>query len=205
MRGEMVYKTISAKTMVELVEKKSRFIALAAPVYSEDEAKGIIAAVRKQHSDANHNCFAYRLLDVETRLENQRYSDDGEPSGTAGMPILNVIKASELFNCVIVVTRYFGGIMLGAGGLVRAYGGAAGLVVKQAEIVEVKQYTQTTVTMGYDISDKILRAIEAGGFEVTNKLFTDEVSLTVLVEDGLQSEFSEMLIQVSMGKAKVWY
>lgn len=201
----MVYKTISAKTMVELVEKKSRFIALAAPVYSEDEAKGIIAAVRKQHSDANHNCFAYRLLDVETRLENQRYSDDGEPSGTAGMPILNVIKASELFNCVIVVTRYFGGIMLGAGGLVRAYGGAAGLVVKQAEIVEVKQYTQTTVTMGYDISDKILRAIEAGGFEVTNKLFTDEVSLTVLVEDGLQSEFSEMLIQVSMGKAKVWY
>ena len=191
--------------MVELVEKKSRFIALAAPVYSEDEAKGIIAAVRKQHSDANHNCFAYRLLDVETRLENQRYSDDGEPSGTAGMPILNVIKASELFNCVIVVTRYFGGIMLGAGGLVRAYGGAAGLVVKQAEIVEVKQYTQTTVTMGYDISDKILRAIEAGGFEVTNKLFTDEVSLTVLVEDGLQSEFSEMLIQVSMGKAKVWY
>jgi len=199
----MNYKTIRVETEVELIEKRSQFIAVAAPINSEDEAASLIATVRKRHVDANHNCFAYRLFDVETRLERQRYNDDGEPSGTAGMPILNVIKSNELFNCIIIVTRYFGGVMLGAGGLVRAYGSAAGLAVKQAGIAIVKQYAQVKVTVGYDISDKTLRAIELGGFEVKDKTYDSSANFDVLVEDGATAKFCEMLTQVSNGRAAV--
>ena len=197
----MGYKTLRTETTVEFIEKKSRFIALAAPVYTEDEATSIISSIRKMHSDANHNCFAYRLFDVATGLERQRYNDDGEPNGTAGMPILNVIKTNQLFNCIIIVTRYFGGIMLGAGGLVRAYGGAAGMAIKQAEIAEVKQYTKTTISMGYDISDKILRTIEASGFEVAEKIYAENARFVVPVEEGKVVQFGEMITQASDGKA----
>ena len=128
------YTTVLGASEAEFTEKKSRFIGRCFPVETEDEAFAVIADVKKRHWDATHNCYAFIV--GENGL-TQRFSDDGEPSGTAGMPILDVIKQKGLTNTLIVVTRYFGGILLGAGGLVRAYSKAAASAVDCADMVRV--------------------------------------------------------------------
>ena len=182
----------------EYEEKRSKFLGFCAPITTEEEAKRVIAEIRQNHPRANHNVFAYAVESNITRM-----SDDGEPSGTAGMPILNVIKTNQLFNCIIIVTRYFGGIMLGAGGLVRAYGAAAGLAVKQAHLSVVKQYMQASVTVSYDLVDKVTRSIENGGFEIKDKAYTEHACFTVLVEENAAAIFCETITQISSGKAVV--
>jgi len=131
----MQYKTISKEATVEMEEKKSRFIANVKPVSSEEEALEFINNIRAKYWDATHNVYAY-YISGENII--QRFSDDGEPSGTAGMPVLEVIKRMELKDLVVVVTRYFGGILLGASGLVRAYSKSAALGIEAAGIVTKK-------------------------------------------------------------------
>ena len=125
------YKTILAQAEAEIVEKKSRFIATVRPVKTEEEARSFIDELKKKYWDATHNVFAYQIGE---RNEIQRFSDDGEPQGTAGMPVLNVLKGEDVKDAAIVVTRYFGGTLLGTGGLVRAYGKAAKEVLLSAGI-----------------------------------------------------------------------
>lgn len=127
------YKTVFAEASDEFCEKRSRFIGTIVPVHSEEDVNAFVSALKKKHHDARHNVYAFVLKDG-----TYRYSEDGEPQGTAGMPILNVLQKQELEDCLITVTRYFGGILLGTGGLTRAYTEAASLAVQAAQVVYMK-------------------------------------------------------------------
>ena len=158
------YKTILAQAEAEIVEKKSRFIATVRPVKTEEEARSFIEELKKKYWDATHNVFAYQIGE---RNEIQRFSDDGEPQGTAGMPVLNVLKGEDVKDTAIVVTRYFGGTLLGTGGLVRAYGKAAKEGLLTAGIAELVLYSRYFVTVDYTDSGTVrsLRKEDAGYYE----------------------------------------
>ena len=142
------YFTIKQAGEAELIEKKSRFIGYAAPVSNEAEAMAFIEAIRAKHRDATHNCYAYQ---AGWHNEYQRSSDAGEPSGTAGRPILEVIKKSNLKNTVVVVTRYFGGVLLGAGGLARAYAKTAALALAKAGLLQRLAAKAYSLTIDYNL------------------------------------------------------
>ena len=139
------YKTLGHYAAEEYIVKKSRFIGYAKPVKTEKEALDFIAEISKKHWDATHNVYAYSLREGGIK----RYSDDGEPQGTAGMPVLNVLTQEEVTDCVVVVTRYFGGILLGGGGLVRAYTHSAKIGVDAAEIITLVPWSVCTIQCDY--------------------------------------------------------
>ncbi len=143
--------TLEKAASAELTEKKSVFIGYAAPVESEEEAIEFIKTIKKKHADARHNVYAYMLNGGGIA----RYSDDGEPQGTAGVPVLDIIRKGGFCDAVIVVTRYFGGILLGAGGLVRAYSAAARMAVEAAGIVTYDLFTEFTLTVSYNDHGKL--------------------------------------------------
>jgi len=143
--------TLEKAASAELVEKKSVFIGYAPPVESEEEAIEFIKAIKKKHADARHNVYAYMLNGGGIA----RYSDDGEPQGTAGVPVLDIIRKGGFCDAVIVVTRYFGGILLGAGGLVRAYSAAARMAVEAAGIVTYDLFTEFSLTVSYNDHGKL--------------------------------------------------
>jgi len=172
------YHTLRADGNAELIIKKSRFIGQAAPAYTEEEALEYIRGVREANKTASHNCFAY-IIGANAGL--MRYQDDGEPQGTAGIPILEVLKRNNLVNCVAVVTRYFGGVLLGAGGLTRAYSSAAAAAVKAAGIVvaELSHTLSAQVTYNYwDALNHALGRLPVCGIE---RAFTDKVALRLVV------------------------
>ncbi len=151
------YKTILADYAKDsFIEKKSEFISYVKRVESEDEAKEFIEQIKKKHSDATHNCYAYILKGTEIA----RFSDDGEPQGTAGMPILEVIKREGLVGVCVVVTRYFGGILLGAGGLVRAYAKGAKIGIDKAGVAEFCEHITFDFTVSYSDYEKVLRDLD---------------------------------------------
>ena len=156
----------------EIVEKKSRFIGQIKPVYSEEEAYAFVEQIKKKHYDARHNCFAFSIGDEMPLL---RFSDDGEPQGTAGKPILEVINGSGIHNICIVVTRYFGGTLLGTGGLVRAYTDAAKEALGNCETKRKQRIYPIKVTTDYADMGKIQYIIESADVRVVDKVFTDEV------------------------------
>lgn len=141
-------KTIIGNTEAEIVEKRSKFIANLYYVETVEQAENKLKEIKKKYNDARHNCFAYRVCEKEVTVE--RASDDGEPSGTAGAPMLNLLSKSELTNCIIIVTRYFGGILLGTGGLVRAYTEAAKQAIEKANLVTIQIGEEILVTITYD-------------------------------------------------------
>lgn len=140
------YRTVQNESEFAFVERKSRFIGRCYPVRSEAEAEEILAGLRKKYWDATHNCYAFRIGPLGS---SARSSDDGEPSGTAGMPILNVLMRGEITDALVVVTRYFGGILLGAGGLVRAYGKASAGAVKAAGIIRMRECREMRISVPY--------------------------------------------------------
>ena len=142
----MEFRTIKEDGQVQEEIKKSRFICHAKRVYSEGEARDFITAIKKEHYKATHNCSAFIIGE---RSEIKRTSDDGEPSGTAGVPMLGVLENHNLTNVCVVVTRYFGGIKLGAGGLIRAYAGSVALAVKEIGIIEIKEQAGIAIQMSY--------------------------------------------------------
>ena len=146
------YNTIISEGQDEIVEKKSRFIGYAVPVSTEDEAYAFVEKIKKKHYDARHNCFAFAIGSENTLL---RFSDDGEPQGTAGKPILEVITGNQVVNICIVVTRYFGGTLLGTGGLVRAYTEAAKLALTDAGIHTMQLMQMVSITTNYNDSGKV--------------------------------------------------
>lgn len=186
------YKTVYVGGEAEIVEKKSRFIATVRPVKSEEEALEFIEAMRKKYWNATHNCFAYV---VGEDFQTQRCSDDGEPSGTAGKPMLDVLLGEEIHNVAVVVTRFFGGTLLGTGGLVRAYGGATkeGLL---ASTVITKQYGQKLVIQtDYTGLGKIQYILGQRGIALLDSTYTDKVELEVLLpkeqRDGVVADITE--------------
>ena len=162
----------------EIEVKKSRFIGTVAPAFSAEEAEARIAAVRRRYSDATHNVFAY-LVGSGTPLE--RLSDDGEPRGTAGYPVLEVIKKRGLRNVVCVVTRYFGGTLLGAGGLLRAYGRAASAALDAAGTARYVYHKVLSAVLDYDQLGKVQRDLEARGVQVFGVSYAEKVTLRAYV------------------------
>ena len=172
------YTTIDGSSTAEYTEKHSRFIATAFHCESESEASEIIAAQKSKYWDARHNVYAFVLQDGTAR-----FSDDGEPHGTAGMPILEVIKGSGITNILVVVTRYFGGILLGTGGLVRAYSTSARDAVMSAQRVLMCACTQYTISCDYGNFDRLSRLITDCGGMVQNTDFTDKVEIDFIFKD----------------------
>ncbi len=178
------------------IEKKSEFISYAKRIYDEDEAKAFIAEIRKKHSDASHNCYAYILKDSGIA----RFSDDGEPGGTAGMPILEVLKREGLSGVCVVVTRYFGGILLGAGGLVRAYAKGAKLGVDASGVVEFVPYVVFSVSLSYSDYEKIQKEASKYGVSITDTAFEENVKITMSAKAENYELFSSFISDYTGGK-----
>jgi uncharacterized YigZ family protein len=194
------YRTIRREGAREIVIKKSRFIGYGKPVTSEDEAIAFIESIRKKHWDATHNCYAYVIGE---RDEIQKSSDDGEPSGTAGRPILEVIKAQKLKNTAIVVTRYFGGIMLGAGGLIRAYTEGAVQAIEASEPIERVLRRKVAVEADYTWYGKIENELRNRGWHVGETVFADRVTVVCLPEDGEAERFIAWMTDLTQGRATI--
>ncbi|MBQ7876249.1 MAG: YigZ family protein [Clostridia bacterium] len=193
------YKTVKKGAYDEFVDKKSRFIGYVKPVVNEDEAIEFINAVRKKHYDATHNCYAYIVRDNNI----MRYSDDGEPAGTAGMPILDVLRKEELTDVCVVVTRYFGGTLLGTGGLVRAYTKGAQVGLDAAERIEKLFCNIYSVKCDYSAMGSLQYAIvEDGEYILKDTIFTDNVEFIVYVKKPDATRFEKMIENKTAGSIK---
>ena len=172
------YKTVLEGGTGEITEKKSRFIATVRPVSSKEEALAFLEETRKKYWDARHNCYAYS---VGMNREYTRCSDDGEPSGTAGRPMLDVILGEDIYNVAVVVTRYFGGVLLGTGGLVRAYSKAVQEGFRESRIIEKKHGICLTVTTDYTGIGKIQYIAGERGIPVLGSEYTDKGIMKLLI------------------------
>ncbi len=192
--------TLESKAVIELIEKKSRFIATASPIEAEKDALEFIEVIRKEHRTANHNVFAYQIGE---RNEIQRFSDDKEPSGTAGFPAFEVLRTHELKNAIVVITRYFGGTLLGTGGLTRAYGRSAKEAVLAAKIIEKTLHKAVSVAVDYGISNKLQYELQKGGFKIKDTIYTEQVEFVVLVENIYLDKFVSNISNITNDMAKV--
>lgn len=188
--------TIKQEYVIENVINKSRFIAHIKPVESEDEAKAFIDEIKKEHRDATHNCSAYTIGDS---MLIQKANDDGEPSGTAGVPMLEILKKLETHNTAAVVTRYFGGIKLGTGGLIRAYSGAVRDAIKEGGRVELRNAIPTTVTISYEQTGKFEYELQSTNFILRNTMYTDKVSYRIDVLEDDYEDFINFLNRITAG------
>lgn len=193
------YMTVKNDASEEMIERKSRFIGHCRSVKTQEEALAFLEEIRSMHRQATHNVYAYVL-----RKDNiSRYSDDGEPAGTAGVPVLEVIKKEGLTDIVVVVTRYFGGILLGAGGLVRAYGKSAGLAIESAQKTEMVYSCVYVVRCDYSTYGKVEYLINNNGYILRDTSFENDVCITVCVPEGESDRFVKNVSDISGGSAKV--
>ena len=184
------YKTVHVGGEAEIIEKKSRFIATVMPVKSEEEAIAFIESLKKKYWNATHNCFAYVIGE---HFQVQRCSDDGEPSGTAGKPMLDVLLGEEIHDVAVVVTRYFGGTLLGTGGLVRAYQGSTKAGLEASKVITKMHGHKIAVQTDYTGLGKIQYILGQRGLNVLDTEYTERVSLTVLLPEGeVQSVIAEI-------------
>ena len=194
------YKTIQQEAAGEITEKKSRFIATLRPVSTEEEALAFIAEMKKKYWDARHNCSAY-IIGTDKPLE--RCSDDGEPSRTAGMPMLEVLKGSGLSNVCVVVTRYFGGILLGTGGLVRAYQAATAEGIKNSAILNCKYLNRIKLTLDYTAYGKVQYYAVSEHLSMDEPVFSDSVSVTFSLSDEERGKLLSYATEATSGKAGI--
>ena len=188
----MEYRTIKEDGQVQEEIKKSRFICHTKRVYNEEEARDFISAIKKEHYKATNNCSAFI---VGERSEIKRTSDDGEPSGTAGVPMLGVLENHNLTNICVVVTRYFGGIKLGAGGLIRAYAGSVALAVKEIGIIEIKEQAGIQIHMTYAQYQEYGNFLKEHNLIELETNFTDQVDTMIFIDkekkDGIKADLIE--------------
>ncbi|MBQ2677000.1 MAG: YigZ family protein [Clostridia bacterium] len=185
------YTTVKSESSAEFIERKSKFIGYICPVQTEDEAIEFVNKIRKKHPDATHNVYAYL-----TREGNkQRYSDDGEPQGTAGIPVLEILLKSGITDCAVVVTRYFGGVLLGAGGLVRAYAHAAKLAVAAGEPVKMVTCYECDIVCDYSRYNMLQILLSEHEAEITDTQFTENIKISFYIEadkfDALCADLTE--------------
>ena len=194
------YKSVYQGGTGEIVEKKSRFIATVIPITTEDEALQFIESMKKKYWDATHNCSAYVC---GLNHEIQRCSDDGEPSKTAGRPMLDVLLGEDIHNTAVVVTRYFGGTLLGTGGLVRAYQGATKEGLSQSVIIEKILAKRIKITTDYNGIGKIQYIIGQENITTLNSEYTDIVTVTVLVTTDQLGSFTKKIIEATSNRAVI--
>lgn len=193
------YRTFAEYGASEVVEKKSRFLGEAVRVNTLEEAENYIAAVRKRHFDARHHCFAFAVGEPGTPDEILRSSDDGEPSGTAGKPMLEIIKGRGLHKCLLVVTRYFGGTLLGTGGLVRAYSAAAKEAADSAGTVMVRQGTVLRITCSYTAFGKFQYLFGKEGIAIRDTEYGEMVVMRVVVPEADEERVKALVVQTTDG------
>ncbi len=195
----VAYRAVYEGKTGEIVEKKSRFIATVFSVESEEEALEIVAKMKKKYWDARHNCYAYVIGDNN---QVQRFSDDGEPSQTAGKPILDVLLAEQIHNVLVVVTRYFGGTLLGTGGLVRAYSKATKMGLDNSVLVDKVYGTELKIRLDYSGTQKVKHIISQLGVYTIDTLYTDVVEEIVVASDEKLESLKEQIKEVTNGKAE---
>ena len=193
----MEFRTIKEDGQVQEEIKKSRFICHAKRVYSEEEARDFITTIKKENYKATHNCSAFIIGE---RSEIKRTSDDGEPSGTAGVPMLGVLENHNLTNICVVVTRYFGGIKLGAGGLIRAYAGSVALAVKEIGIIEIKEQVGIAIQMSYTQYQEYSNFLKAHNLMELDTNFTDQVDTMIYVDKEEKENIKATLVEFFNGK-----
>ncbi len=195
------YLTVSREASAELEEKKSHFIATVRPVADEEEARGFIEALRSKYWNATHNVYAYYICGGNLQ---QKFSDDGEPSGTAGLPVLEAIRKLEVQDVAVVVTRYFGGTLLGASGLVRAYGKSAAMGIEAAGLVKRQLCIETGITMDYSLLGKLQAVTASKGYKVKDTVYAQDVDMYLYVPVDEFEAFSALVTETTNAKASVY-
>ena len=196
----MEFKTIKEDGMAQEEIKKSRFICHVKRVYSEEEARAFITAIKKEHYKATHNCSAFIIGE---KSDIKRTSDDGEPSGTAGVPMLGVLEKHNLTNLCVVVTRYFGGIKLGAGGLIRAYAGSVALAIKEIGLVEIKEQAGLRLKLSYSQYQDFSNFLKVQNLEETDTIFTELVDTTIYIDKNIKEITKRNLTEFFNGKIEL--
>lgn len=196
----MGYFTIKDEVSAQFEEKKSVFIGHIKRIYNEDEAKEFINKIKSEHREARHNVYAYVIGE---NMGIQRYSDDGEPQGTGGIPVLEVIKKNEITDVVVVVTRYFGGILLGKGGLVRAYSKGAALAVSEGGIVEKVKGLIIDIIIDYDMLGKVQYLFEQNLWHTENTDYTDKVKITMYCPKDIVEVLQSNTVETTNGKCEI--
>ena len=174
------YKTLMGRGEAEFIINKSRFIGHGAPAQTEEEALSFLAETRREHKDAGHNCYAYI---IGANMGIMRYSDDGEPGGTAGLPIIETMKSREVTDCCVVVTRYFGGVLLGAGGLARAYARGASAALHAARVAEMHPTARYVIAVPYRLHSKVEHYLQSAPVLVEDNVFGENVIITVIIKN----------------------
>lgn len=195
-----LYKTLHEYGKDEYIVEKSIFIGHAKPVTSEEEARAFIDEIKTKYKDATHNVWAYT---IGQSMNIQRYSDDGEPQGTAGIPTLELIKKEDLRDVVVVVTRYFGGVKLGAGGLVRAYTKGAKIGLEAAKIVEKKLFRQISITCDYTLLGKLQNELAGKEYQLEDIVYTENVTVIVNCEYDRIDELKSMVLEMTSAQAEI--
>lgn len=190
------YKTVEKEASDFFIEKKSKFIGYAKPVKTQEDALEFISKIKSKHWDATHNVYAYVLRENNI----QRYSDDGEPSGTAGVPVLDVMLKESLVDVCVVATRYFGGILLGAGGLVRAYSHTSKIALDAAGIITMAQCSVMSAEVDYSFYDRLNILLSDFSAVILNTSFSDKVCVEFSVKENTVDSLNSKLIDVSNGK-----
>ena len=191
------YKTLRRAASDEFIIHKSRFIGYASPVQTEEEALAFLQSIRVKHKDATHNCYAYV---IGRNAGVMRYSDDGEPGGTAGLPMMEVLKAQGVVNCCVVVTRYFGGVLLGAGGLVRAYTQGCAVALKAAQVVVMEPSRRYLCEVGYPLWDRVQHTLRALPVQLLGSEFTTAVTFTLLMREKDSDDVLSELTRITDGR-----
>ncbi len=198
MDSKLFYRTVAETGVAEYVDRRSRFIGYCQPVKTEQEAVAVIQQRQKEFWDATHNVYAYTLREGQI----SRYSDDGEPSGTAGLPVLSVLQKEEITNCVIVVTRYFGGTLLGTGGLVHAYSHAAKLALEASKPVVMRLCDRLTLRCDYAAYGWVAPLIAEAGGIMEDTVYAEDVTLTFYLPKGQLDNLQKPLTERSAGRLK---
>lgn len=196
----MSYFTVKGSATSEFQEKKSTFIGYIKRVNTEDEAKDFVNEIKSMHKEATHNVYAYI---VGENKGIQRYSDDGEPQGTAGIPVLEVIKKNDLTDVAVVVTRYFGGILLGGGGLIRAYSKGASTAIEEAGIVEKVKGLKLRFTLDYDLIGKVQYLCGTKNWHIEDTTYTDKVELSLFSETENKEIIISAFVEATNGKVMI--
>lgn len=194
-----LFKTINGDSFSDFTEKKSRFITYASHVTSQSQALDFLKKIKEKHWDATHNVYAYILKNNQI----QKYSDDGEPRGTAGIPVLNVLIKSEIYDIIVVVTRYFGGTLLGAGGLVRAYSNGCKLALQNANIISVHLCQKLSINFDYSLYPQIQALLSNYHYKILNTSYSNDVTLELAVHLSSFDKLSTDLLDVTSGKIAI--
>lgn len=193
------YKTLKQAASDEFIVNKSRFIGYASPCETEEEALAFLRSIREKHKDATHNCYAYV---IGQNAGIMRYNDDGEPGGTAGMPMMEVLNARGVVNCCVVVTRYFGGILLGAGGLVRAYSHGCAIALNAAQVVKMEESQRILLDVSYPLWDRVNYALKSLPQITEETNFGASVEATLLIRKKDVEEVTQKLTAITDAKAE---